>query len=104
MAPVDAAVAPTGDHPARGRHPSAAATPSGRPEGRRSWRSAGQGVGLLVAEPPFVGGPGDGEADPPGGDGQDTMVPHFSEDTQSEISAWPFPEGYDVFLHFQQNE
>ncbi len=36
--------------------------------------------------------------------GEDTMVPHFIKDTASEISAWPFPEGYDVFLHFQQNE
>ncbi len=36
--------------------------------------------------------------------GEDVMVPHFTKDTGSEISAWPFPEGYDVFLHFQQNE
>jgi fermentation-respiration switch protein FrsA (DUF1100 family) len=36
--------------------------------------------------------------------GEDVMVPHFTKDTDSEISAWPFPEGYDVFLHFQQNE
>lgn len=36
--------------------------------------------------------------------GKDTLVPHFTKDTGSEISAWPFPEGYDVFLKFQQNE
>ncbi len=36
--------------------------------------------------------------------GEDTMVPHFTKDTASEISAWPFREGRDVFLHFQQNE
>jgi uncharacterized protein len=36
--------------------------------------------------------------------GEDVMVPHFTKDTASEISAWPFPEGYDVFLHFQQHE
>ncbi len=36
--------------------------------------------------------------------GEDVMVPHFTKDTDSEISAWPFPEGYDVFLHFQENE
>jgi len=36
--------------------------------------------------------------------GEDVMVPHFPKDTGSEISAWPFPEGYDVFLHFQQHE
>jgi uncharacterized protein len=34
--------------------------------------------------------------------GEDTMVPHFALDTSKEISAWPFPEGYDVFLEFQQ--
>ena len=27
--------------------------------------------------------------------GEDVMVPHFTKDTGSEISAWPFPEGYD---------
>jgi cephalosporin-C deacetylase-like acetyl esterase len=36
--------------------------------------------------------------------GKDVMVPHFTKDTENEISAWPFPEGYDVFLTFQQNE
>jgi uncharacterized protein len=36
--------------------------------------------------------------------GKDTLVPHFPKDTKNEISAWPFPEGYDVFLTFQQNE
>jgi hypothetical protein len=36
--------------------------------------------------------------------GEDVMVPHFTKDTGAEISAWPFPEGYDVFLHFQRNE
>ena len=34
--------------------------------------------------------------------GGDTMVPHFSLDTGNEISAWPFPEGYEVFHTFQQ--
>lgn len=36
--------------------------------------------------------------------GEDVMVPHFTTDTEHEISAWPFPEGYEVFLRFQQNE
>ena len=35
--------------------------------------------------------------------GEDTMVPHFSLDTDNEISAWPFPEGYEVFHTFQQS-
>lgn len=34
--------------------------------------------------------------------GEDTMVPHFTLDTGNEISAWPFPEGYEVFHTFQQ--
>ncbi|MEF2975926.1 alpha/beta hydrolase [Subtercola sp. YIM 133946] len=34
--------------------------------------------------------------------GEDVMVPHFTLDTQNEISAWPFPEGYDVFGTFQK--
>jgi len=37
------------------------------------------------------------------GEGE-TMVPHFTLDTGNEISAWPFPEGYEVFHTFQQNE
>jgi len=34
--------------------------------------------------------------------GEDVMVPHFTLDTGNEISAWPFPEGYEVFRTFQQ--
>ena len=34
--------------------------------------------------------------------GEDTMVPHFTLDTENEISAWPFPEGYEVFGNFQK--
>jgi len=34
--------------------------------------------------------------------GQETFVPHFTLDTSQEISAWPFPEGHQVFLTFQQ--
>lgn len=34
--------------------------------------------------------------------GEDTMVPHFTLDTENEISAWPFPEGYEVFGEFQR--
>lgn len=36
--------------------------------------------------------------------GRDTMVPHFTLDTGREISAWPFPEGHQVFLDFQRGE
>ncbi len=35
--------------------------------------------------------------------GKDVMVPHFTLDTANEISAWPFPEGLDVFLTFQRS-
>lgn len=34
--------------------------------------------------------------------GEDTHVPHFTLDTATEISAWPFPEGHPIFLDFQQ--
>jgi fermentation-respiration switch protein FrsA (DUF1100 family) len=34
--------------------------------------------------------------------GEDTMVPHFTLVTEQEISAWPFPEGYEVFETFQK--
>lgn len=34
--------------------------------------------------------------------GGETMVPHFTLDTSKEISAWPFPEGYQVFRTFQE--
>jgi fermentation-respiration switch protein FrsA (DUF1100 family) len=35
--------------------------------------------------------------------GRETLVPHFTLDTATELSAWPFPEGYEVFLNFQQS-
>lgn len=37
------------------------------------------------------------------GTGVDTYVPHFPLDPAREISAWPFPEGYEVFGNFQRS-
>ncbi len=34
--------------------------------------------------------------------GEETMVPHFTLDTASVVSAWPFPEGHQVFRTFQE--
>lgn len=33
--------------------------------------------------------------------GEETYVPHFTADTDNEISAWPFPEGLSVFTTFR---
>ena len=33
--------------------------------------------------------------------GEETYVPHFTEDVENVISAWPYPEGYQIFKHFQ---
>ena len=33
--------------------------------------------------------------------GEETYVPHFTDDTARELSAWPFPEGLPVFTAFR---
>lgn len=34
--------------------------------------------------------------------GEDTMVPHFTLDSESEISAWPNADGYELFEGFRK--
>ncbi|MBU1251375.1 MAG: alpha/beta hydrolase [Actinobacteria bacterium] len=34
--------------------------------------------------------------------GEDTMVPHFTRDAESEISAWPNADGYELFEGFRR--
>lgn len=33
--------------------------------------------------------------------GEDSYVPHWVPDPDAEFSAWPYPEGLEVFQHFQ---